>query len=231
MTNKKLALFDLDKTIYNDHSFFGLVKFEVDKGVVPHETWMEIRNLLKLYEEDKQSYSKTANQLLSVYATSLQGLSEKDLYSDTLEYFLSNKRNFYGYFEKVIPELNKKYDIYIITTNAQYVAQTICDIFRLKGFISSEFAVEKGKFVGTVEKSLADGKHSVQKLIGEYGRKSSIAVGDSGNDIGMLELVEYPICINPSTELKNYAKEKNWRIVSDKTITGEIGGILSLKWD
>lgn len=224
--SKNLALFDLDKTIYKNHSFFELAKYEVDRGRVSQETWEDIQKLLELYETGKKPYSETANHLLKTYANSLKGLNEEDLYSDTLEYFQLNEENFFDYFGETVQLLGDKYDLYIVTTNAQYIARAVCEIYGLDGFISSQFGVKNEKFTGEVEDSLADGKHMVSSLLEKYGFENSIAVGDSENDISMLELVEYPICINSSEALESHAKKNRWRIVSGETMADVIQEIL-----
>jgi phosphoserine phosphatase len=47
-------------------------------------------------------------------------------------------------------------------------------------------------------------------------REGSIAIGDSGSDIAMLELVERPIAFNPTKGLFEHAKANNWEIVIER---------------
>jgi HAD superfamily phosphoserine phosphatase-like hydrolase len=207
---KKVAFFDIDKTIYNTHSFFQLAEYEIRKGGVKQETWDKIQKLLVRYKSGELTYSVTANMLLEDFASDLKDQKYIDLIEDVKEFFVSNLKNFYPYFEEILSKLKETHDIYIITTNAQYVTKTIVDHFGLTGFISSEFEVIDGLFTGKVLKSLANGKSMVSDILTKYGKNGSIAVGDSENDIGMLELVEYPVCISPSEELKKHASSNNW---------------------
>lgn len=211
---KKIALFDLDRTIYNAHSFLELAEYVIKKGRVKQETWDDIQNLLKEYKLGNATYSDTANKLLVTFAKELDGQKYEDLYSDVYAFFINNKQNFYSYFEKILPTLHRNYDVFIITTNAQYVAQAIVDLFGLEGFIASEFEVVEGVFTGKVTKSLANGKSMVRDLLEKYGKEGSVACGDSENDIGMLELVDHPICINPTDKLREFADKNGWRLVS-----------------
>lgn len=209
---KKVAFFDLDKTIYNTHSFFQLVEYEIEKKRVQISTWSKIQELLEDYKSGKTNYSDTANKLLETFARDLKGQQVSDLYKDVKEFFSNHKSNFFPYFEKILPKLKENHDVYIITTNAQFVAEAIVAEFGLSGYIASEFEVVDGVFTGKIAQSLANGKGLVSALIDKHGYKGSIAAGDSENDIGMLELVEFPICISPNAELHKYASEKNWRI-------------------
>jgi len=224
-TKKYVALFDLDNTIYNAHSFFQVVKWAIDKGRVSADVWTKTEEVLGRYKKAELTYSDAANLLLDLFASSLKGQKYLDLYED-VEFFSSNRKNFYLYFEKVLPALREKYDIYLVTTNAQYVAEAVVKQFNLTGFISSELDVVDGLFTGKVTKSLANGKDVVGELIKKYDHAKSIAVGDSENDIGMIELVENPLCINPSFELKKYAEKKGWVVCTDESIADALLNIL-----
>jgi len=141
---KKVAFFDIDKTIYNTHSFFQLAEYEIRKGGVKQETWDKIQKLLVRYKSGELTYSVTANMLLEDFASDLKDQKYIDLIEDVKEFFVSNLKNFYPYFEEILSKLKETHDIYIITTNAQYVTKTIVDHFGLTGFISSEFEVIDG---------------------------------------------------------------------------------------
>ncbi len=223
---KKVAFFDLDKTIYNAHSFFQLVEHEIEQGRVKQKTWEKIQKILSDHESGGLSYSMATNMLLKNFALDLEGQKYTNLLEDVKEFFMKNLQNFYPYFKEILPKLKKTHDIYIITANAQFVAEAIVDQFGLVGFVSSEFEVEKGLFTGKVLKSLANGKSMVLGILTKFGKSDSIAVGDSENDIGMLELVEFPICINPSEELKNHANKHNWIVIDPNQATKTLNNIL-----
>ena len=55
-------------------------------------------------------------------------------------------------------------------------------------------------------------------MISKYGKKGSIAVGDSENDADMLNKVDFPVVIEPNSYLKDIAREKGWQIVNRDTI-------------
>uniref|UniRef100_A0A7C4Y2A0 HAD family hydrolase n=1 Tax=candidate division WWE3 bacterium TaxID=2053526 RepID=A0A7C4Y2A0_UNCKA len=224
---KKLALFDLDKTIYNTHSFFQLVDYEIEKGRLKKEVGETVQALLQKYKTGEMNYSKTANKLLEVLALNLNGQTFSDLFNDSYEFFLNNKNSFYPYFERTLPILKQSHDVFVVTTNANYVAEAIVKLFDLSGFISSEFEAINGTFSGKVSMSLADGKGLVAYLLQKYGKPGSLAIGDSENDIGMLELVENPICVSPNEELRKYALEKGWKIVSVESAEEELLNLLN----
>jgi HAD superfamily phosphoserine phosphatase-like hydrolase len=221
MTKKSLALFDLDKTIYNDHAFFGATKFLADEGVLSANTWVDVTTELGKYKNKSQTYSQTANNLLGIFARDLRGKDEMEIKNLVKDFFEANNANFYAYFEYLLPRLKKTHKIYLITNNFQPVAQAVVDRFGLDGYISTEFEVVEGRFTGLVQRSLADGKRVVEELLVKYGGET-MAVGDSENDMEMLARVKHAVCINPSDELKVEALKRGWMITTDKTIEDDL---------
>jgi len=225
----KVAFFDIDKTIYNDHSFFQIAANELRERKIDIESWNSIQHLVSRYRNAELSYTEAANQLLIVFAFALKNQKYQELYDDCRKFFFKNKQNFFPYFERILRNLSNSHDIYLVTTNTQFVAEAVVDLFNLKGFISTEFEIKNGLFTGKVTRSLADGKEMISNLLELYGRNGSIAVGDSGNDISMLKLVEHPLCINPDDELKDYALQNNWPTFNDEEAEEVLSKIILVK--
>lgn len=225
-SGKSLALFDIDKTIYSEHSFFKVTKYFVDEGIVPKTIWKEVNIEAKKYFGKKQSYSETANNLLEIYGGGLVGLNYERILGKTKEFFINTSGKFYPYFEKILPDLKKKYEVYLISTNSQMIAEAVVNIYKLDGYLSTMFEIKNGEFTGKVLSTLADGKHVVECLVSKY-QGNTIAVGDSDNDISMLEKVKTPICINPSEELLLVAKKRKWLVVNENDISSELRKLLN----
>lgn len=211
MINKSIALFDLDKTIYNEHSFFP-----VARNLVDQETWTEIAGELERYRRGLQSYAVTVEHLFDHLGVGLTGQEYGDVLEKTAEFFGKNRNNFYAYFGEILPVLKKTHDVYIVTNNSQFVAEVIVKMFGLDGYMSTQMEVVDGKFTGKIPRVLADHKHLVEPLLAKYGGET-IAVGDSEHDIGMLERVRHPICFQPSEELLVETKRRDWMVVDETT--------------
>lgn len=223
---KSIALFDIDKTIYNQHSFFPAAKFLIEKGMFTAETWPRIEAELEKYNSKLQEYSITANNLLKIFGEALKGKNFDEVSSLVKEFFEDTKSIFYKYFVELVPVLKQTHDIYIVTTNSQMFAEAVKEMFGLDGYLCTNFEVEGGVFTGGILNSLADGKHVVESLLSEYSNGNNFAFGDSENDIGMLEKVQNPICINPTDELLKHAKEEGWLVVSDSEAFEKVMGLL-----
>lgn len=223
---KSAAFFDLDKTIYNEHSFFPLTKFLVDRGLLSKETWDKVGTELGRYKNSRQTYSVTANKLLRIFGLALGGMKYKNVLEATKEFFEVNRKNFYSYFGTILPEIQKTHDVVLVTTNSQMVAEAVVDMWGLQGYLSTQFEVIDGKFSGNILSTLADGKQVVGDLVKRY-EGETMAFGDSENDVGMMELVNIPVCVNPGDALLNIAGKKGWKVVNDQSAASEILNMLN----
>jgi HAD superfamily phosphoserine phosphatase-like hydrolase len=213
---RSVALFDFDKTIYNEHSFFSLTKYFLDMGLLSKEVGEKVNAEVGLYKQKIQNYSETANKLLRIFGDGLRGKKYIEVLSLTEKFFEMNKANIYPYFEQILPKLRETHDVMLITVNVQMVAEVVVKRFGLDGYLSTQFEVVDGLFTGKILSTLADGKKVVEKLVESYSGET-MAFGDSENDIEMLERVKHAICINPSEELRETALKRGWLVVSDQT--------------
>ena len=61
--NKHLALFDIDKTIYNGFTIFPLTDFQLKQDLISKNVVDELNNDLELYKKGTVSYEETAANL------------------------------------------------------------------------------------------------------------------------------------------------------------------------
>ena len=213
-TKKSIALFDLDMTIFKEYSIFSLTKYLVKEKVLEESVFAKMLEKSKEYKGGLINYSEAAASLLQIWAESLTGANYNDIKEKTKDFFGENGDNFFQYFEQLLPELKKTHVVYLVTAGPQFVSEVIKENFELDGFLSTEFEVLDGNFTGIITSSLADGKQIVGELLSNYDG-NTMAFGDSENDIGMLERVKNPVCINPTEKLQEVAKERGWLVVSD----------------
>lgn len=217
--HKSIAFFDIDGTIYSNHSFLEMIKEGTDNGLFSKSTWLAILEDLALYKSGHQDYSTTAEKLINIWVKDLKGLEYKTAYDLSVRFFENHREHFYPYFEQILPKLKETHQVYLVTTNTQFVAEAIVKLFELDGYISTVFEVKNGKFTGEILSSLAEGKDIVETLINKDNFDRSIACGDSENDIMMLNKVKYPVCMNPDKELRNFAEINDWVITNPEEAT------------
>lgn len=218
---RKIALFDIDNTIYDGFSIIGLTEYQVKKGLVSHEAQKKLELIHKAYKKGKLDYETATTQVLHVWTENLQGQRLEDLVKNAKEFFEKNRKNFFPYSFPVIAKLLGNYDVYFVTGEPQFVGLAVQKIFRATGFLSSIVEIKDGILTGKVEKELTKSKNKnleVRRLMDRYSKDKSIALGDSEGDIGMLEEVEIVVCVNPKEDFAKYARSRNWAILRDEEI-------------
>lgn len=211
---KKLALFDIDGVIYDGQSIISVIQDQEKKGIITKEMWDKVLLEIEEYKSGRKNYQKAADDILSFYAQKLKGLSYKSIFNLSYSFLLKNKGKFFGYFGRVLPLLKKKYDVFFVTSNLQFIAGAFVKIFGVNDYLSSVAEVKEGKFTGKLELSLAGNKGIATYLIKRYGKVGSIAVGDSENDADMLKKVEYPFVFEPNEKLGKICKDNNWEMIN-----------------
>ena len=223
MEKKKIALFDIDNTIYEGYIFFPLVDYlSKHKGNKIDRKYLdELYKDLKLYEAGKVDYETTIMHWLRCLAKSLGGVSYDLVLGQTESFFEKGRNKFFPYLKPVITILQKTHDIYFVTGEPEFVAWIVAKLFRVTGFISSEFEVKKGIFTGRVKKFLAKRKEKlmvIRELLEKHDIRNSFAFGDSEADIEMLNSVEHAVCVNPKEGLRKIANAKGWIIAKPNEV-------------
>ncbi|MFC1710461.1 HAD family hydrolase [Patescibacteria group bacterium] len=226
---KKIALFDIDKTIYNGYVISPLAEYQLKKGVINQSCLNELYGDLKLYKAGKVDYESTIASLLDHWAVGLEGQNYQYVLEETILFFKGVGNKFYDFLIPVMQMLKPTYDVYFITGEAKFVGEAATSLFSSKGFISSELELKDTKFTGKVNKYLArrDEKlKAIQQLLKTYNKDDSFAFGDSEGDIQMLNSAKHAICINATEGLMQYAQEKDWHIVEPKDVINLVNSLI-----
>ncbi|MFC1629943.1 HAD family hydrolase [Patescibacteria group bacterium] len=215
MKQKKIALFDIDKTIYNGYTLFLLSEHQLKEKTIKQDCFDKICEDFEMYKRGVINYETTITNLLIHWAKGLKGISYVTV-SKQAKHFLEGKGNrFYPFLKPVIELLQETHQIYLVTGEPKFIGQIISDLYQITGFIASEFETKNGIFTGEVKTFLAkreEKKESIKQLLEEHKTEHSFALGDSEGDIEMLNSVENAICISPTEGLRKIAKEKGWII-------------------
>jgi len=227
---KKIALFDIDKTIYNGYIILSLAEYQLEKKIISINTFNNILEDANLYKKGLVDYETTIANLLIHWAQGLKDISYNEALRQT-KYFLRNRGNrFFPFINPVIKLLKKTHDIYFVTGEPGFVAEAVTDLYRATDFFASNLEVENGIFTGKVNNFLSkrEGKRkAIKEILKNYNIKGSIAFGDSEGDIEILDSVENAVCINPTEGLKKIAEEKGWIIVEPHKIEEIVKNILT----
>ncbi len=220
-TGKKFAAFDIDGTLFRS-GLYREVAFElVRMGAIPE-------SILKNIADKETAWKKRAHgSAFGEFDEAVVNAFDKELPRLKTAYFdlaaerviKAHKDNVYVYTRELTKELKAKGYFLIAISGSQYeVVGPFAEHYGFDTWIGQKFERGEEYFTGHIRKTHEGKGKYLKSLIEKHNLnlEDSIAVGDSGGDIEMLKMVEYPIAFNPESTLYSVAQSHGWRIVIER---------------
>lgn len=226
---RSIAFFDIDNTMYEGFSYFGLLEKQVAEDLIEQRVLTDAKTSMQKYKTNLQDYETTVVELIDIYAAGLKGIAYDAILESTKQFYRTSNK-FFSYVGPTIKELRSSHDIAIVTGEPQFVAQAVGELFNTDTYYSTEFEVVDKVFTGAVTSYLASRheKHNaIKHLMQGHGAKNSFAFGDSEGDIEMLGAVEHAVCLNATDGLRAAAKEKGWHMPDVDQVAQLVAGLNS----
>lgn len=212
-----LALFDLDNTLLDGDSDYEWGQFLVRKGLVDGPSYTA-KNL-EFYEQYKAG-------TLNIYdfarfsLTPISKLDDEALNTLHQEYMASVIRP--KMTPKAVDLVNQHraqgHTLMVITATNSVVTRPIAQAFGIEHLIATEPKRVNGRYTTEIDgiASFQMGKVTrLQEWLKNHTEtlEGSYFYSDSHNDIPLLEMVTYPVVVNPDSRLNAVAKERAWPII------------------
>ncbi len=213
-----LAIFDLDNTLISDDSDYLWGQFLVDQGIVDKDLYEEANT--KFYE----AYKQGELDIIEFLDFSLAPLAKNDP-----EQLFKLREQF---IEQIIKPIQLKPAIrlvnkhrfkgdtvMVITATNRFVTEPIVKLFGIDILLATTPEVVDGRYTGKFEGTpcFQEGKVT---LLNEWLENSSETLenssfySDSHNDLSLLKLVDNPVAVDPDDQLRDYAEQEGWAIMS-----------------
>jgi HAD superfamily hydrolase (TIGR01490 family) len=217
----KIAVFDLDGTVYRD-----IITFDVAIDLIDYHNFTEERQRLEeakhVWKErgSTESYWVYNSTILELFEIILTKVTPQEL-TESVERVLAQKKSYrYAYTTELIQKLKEEGRVLIAISGS--ITDMVKPFAELLGFdiiVASDLEIVDGKYTG---KRLSQTKAGKAKLLADVVEKhnltmeDSIAVGDTHRDISMLEVTDHPIAFNPNAALYEEAAKRNWKVVVER---------------
>lgn len=217
----KLAVFDIDGTIFRSSLVIELSHALVEEGVFPVAAKEKIAKEYLAWLDRKGTYEAYINKVVKIYNKYIKGKDFSVVNKIAQAVILYQKDRVYRYTRDLIKQLKKQnYFLVAISGSPSYIVEKYAKAIGFKLFFGTELEIKNGKFTGGVVSfdSALNKAKILKRLAVDYNinLKQSVAVGDTESDIPMLSLVGKPIAFNPNLELARVAKKKKWQIVVER---------------
>lgn len=222
LSKVKIAVFDIDGTIFRSSLFIEHMRAMVDSGLYPKSAWTAVTKDYNAWLNREADYNIYLNKLVAEFVKYIPGKKEKDLKNLAKKVLSEKQYQVYKYTRNLLSELKKKnYYLIAISGSPSFLVDDFSKSLGFNKSFGTEMESIKGVFTGGV---VAGGKESkidrLNKYIEEQGFfidwKGSYAIGDTLSDLSLLEKVGQPIAFNPNLELIKIAQRKGWKIVVER---------------
>ncbi|MFH0969320.1 MAG: HAD family phosphatase [Patescibacteria group bacterium] len=218
----KVAIFDVDGTIFRKNLHFVLINELVFMGVFPKKVKNILVDIYADWLEHEGTYEKYRMALVDLYAEHIKGVDREDILKASKEVIRFHEKRTYIFAEKLIQRLKKEnYRIIAISGSPMEIVEeynrkhlkfdkVFGSVYELDsgGIYTGKNLFEPTKNKGEVAKQYA--------FENKISFKDSYGMGDTESDVSFLKMVENPIVFNPNQNLKEIAEENKWKIVVEK---------------
>lgn len=217
-----VAFFDIDGTVFRSSLLIVLVEALVEAGLYPPEAKAQCRKEYEAWKNREGSYDAYIETVVASFLQYLRGVAYGDLVDVGYEVVDKEAKQVYRYTRDLISELKQNgYYIVAISQSPKLILDPFCHQYGFDKVYGRLYEIgPTDKFTGHIEdEHLIQNKANIVSRVFQHDNltaSKSIAVGDTDGDIGMLELVEQPICFNPNLKLYQHAQSQGWDVVVER---------------
>ena len=212
MKKNKLALFDLDDTLFDGDTEAEWVKYMDHRGFIQDfDFYSKMEAFENNYREGRLDVDEYSEFLLSP----IVGKSLKEL-EDHIEHFTSDIVTRFS--DELSQELLDKHknDTKVLTSGSlSFLVHKIGTKLGIDNCFGTDPEYLEGKFTGRVEGRPNFSQEKVRRVNKWMGSKKFdqiFSYSDSIHDLPLLEFADFPMAISPDKELRRVAKEREWLI-------------------
>jgi len=218
----KVAIFDIDGTIFRSSLMIELVNEFIKEGVFPKSAENEYRKSYKRWLDRTDSYDKYLQDIVASFEKNIIGVKYSDFVKASKKIAGIKKDRVYRYTRELIKNL-KKQNFYLlaISNSPKEMVESFAKKLGFDKIYGRVYELDsKKRFNGNIKYlDIISDKAKVYYHTAEKENltlKGSVGVGDTETDIAFLKLVDNPICLNPNLILFRYAKRKGWKIIVER---------------
>jgi len=219
---EKIAIFDIDGTIFRKNLHFELINELTWMKVFPREARDELAEVYSGWLKHEGTYEDYRKALVKLYSEHIKGCSKEAVLKASKLLIPFHAKRTYIYAEHLMKKLREEnYHLLVISGSpVEVVEEYNRQYLQFDAAFGSVYAVdEKGLYTGEASFEPSKNKgHLVEQYLYEHklSLKDSYGVGDTESDASFLQMVDHPIAFNPNQNLKAVAEKNNWKIVVEK---------------
>lgn len=219
---KKVAIFDIDGTIFRSSLLIELVEVLIEEGSFPASVRAEYEHEKVKWLDRKGDYEAYIMAVVRVFIKHIKGM-HYDEFTKAAKIVVDRYRHrTYLFTEDLIKNLKKDgYYLLAISQSPKGILDMFCKEVGFDKVYGRIYETDENlRFTGKVvdEEVISLKANIVRRAVEKEGLtlEGSVGVGDTEGDISLLELVDRPICFNPNAKLYERAVKEGWEIFVER---------------
>ena|SRR3989344_3528231 len=224
---KKVAIFDIDGTIFRSSLLVELIESLISERVFPEAVRWQYESAWRKWQGREgttrtgYSYYEFIESVIRAYRRYIKGARRAEVWKVAEDVVDFHKVRLYRFTRDFIKKLRRTHYLLAISHSPYEVVAPFAKSLGFDKVYAQVYEVnDKVRFTGKVlyEDVILD-KGKVVKRACEKNNltlKDSVGVGDTESDISFLKLVSHPVAFNPSMKLYKFAQENGWKIVVER---------------
>ncbi|OGG58657.1 hypothetical protein A3C86_02840 [Candidatus Kaiserbacteria bacterium RIFCSPHIGHO2_02_FULL_49_16] len=219
---RKMAVFDVDGTIFRSSLLISLVNHLVETDVFPKNAERVYERAHTKWLDREGDYEEYIQAVIEAFQKHLKGVHYGVLADAAEEVVKHEYKRLYRYTRDLITDLKQRgYFLLAVSHSPKTILDKFCPRLGFNKVYGSIYEIGPQEcFTGEItDAHLIYNKANILKRAVEKENltlKDSIGVGDTESDISFLEMVAEPICFNPNQKLYRYAKRMGWKVVVER---------------
>ncbi|MBI5644865.1 HAD-IB family phosphatase [Candidatus Kaiserbacteria bacterium] len=222
MADKKVAIFDVDGTIFRSSLLIQLVDVLIERRAFPPEARETFDKEHRKWLDREGDYEEYIMAVVKAFREHIKGVYYGELV-DAAEQIVSEQwKRTYRFTRDLIKDLKEKgYYLLAVSHSPKTVLDKFCPKLGFNKVYGLIYEIgPQDLFTGhVVDEHLIFNKANIVKRAVDKESLTlnhSVGVGDTESDIPFLEMVTKPICFNPNQKLYRTAKRLSWDVVVER---------------
>lgn len=220
---QKVAFFDIDGTVFRSSLLIELVNSLIKEGIFPKEAEDNFADAYEKWSNREGDYKTYVDAVVDTFEKHIVGVHYGELADIGRQVVARKQYRVYRYTRDLIANLKEdNYYLVAISHSPKTILDDFCYQYGFDKVYGRLYEIgPQDRFTGVItNEHLINNKANILKRVFDHNdnldRKDSVAVGDTENDIPILESVTFPICFNPNENLYAHARRMKWEVVVER---------------
>lgn len=219
--SRPFAVFDIDGTLIRWQLYHATINTLAKEGHLGKDAYKAIKQARLDWKKrtHPEAFEQYQMQLVNHYFKQLKNIPPDAFDKAAKETLAEYRDQTYTYTRTLIKKLKAQgYVLFAISGSHRELVDHIAEYYGFDDWVGSTFERKNGAFTGNIIAAYENKDKTLHDLVKKHDAayQKSIAIGDSGNDIVLLDMVEQPVAFNPDQILFEHAKSKGWKIVVER---------------